>query len=79
MTANETVCAVIIRELDRQGITRQQFATRVGHTSAWATLKLTGKRRWSVDDLDQVSRVLEVPVAMLLMAPAQLVGAATQK
>lgn len=75
MTANEVVSAAIEHELERQGLQRQQLAARMGYAPSWVTRKLKGDRRWSVDDLDEVSRVLGVPVAALLMAPREALSA----
>lgn len=58
MTANEEVTREVERELELRGWSRSRFARESGVSPAWVTRKLEGARRWSVDDLDLLCRVL---------------------
>jgi len=58
MTANDEVTREVERELASRGWSRSRFARESGTSPAWVTRKLEGDRRWSVDDLDLLGRVL---------------------
>jgi len=58
MTANDEVTREVERELELRGWSRSRFARESGVSPAWVTRKLEGARRWSVDDLDLLYRVL---------------------
>jgi transcriptional regulator with XRE-family HTH domain len=58
MTANDEVTREVERELEARGWSRSRFARESGVSPAWVTRKLEGDRRWSVDDLDLLARVL---------------------
>lgn len=52
LPANDSISEYVIDQLARRGEQRQVFAARLGKSPTWATQKLSGKRRWTVDDLD---------------------------
>lgn len=58
MTANDEVTREVERELELRGWSRSRFARESGVSPAWVTRKLEGDRRWSVDDMDLLCRVL---------------------
>lgn len=58
MTANDEVTREVELELESRGWSRSRFARESGVSPAWVTRKLDGARRWSVDDLDLLERVL---------------------
>ena len=70
MTANDVVTAVVSRTLDERGMTRTDLARVCGRTIQWATHKMNGHRRWSLDDIDALATGLSMPPAWLLMPPS---------
>lgn len=74
MTAQDTITAAIDAECQRRGWSRARLANELGWGRDQVTRKLSGERRWSVDDLDRVSSRLGIPLPVLLMVPAMIVS-----
>lgn len=65
MTANDEVTARVLEELERRGWSRADFARECHLSPSWVTRRLGGDRRWTVDDLDVLARVLGLRLALV--------------
>lgn len=66
MTANDLVTQRVAHELDSRAWSQSELARRVHKTPAWVSKKMSGERRWSVDDLDELARGFELPLERLV-------------
>lgn len=73
MDANQIVAAVVEHERAKRGLNRSQLAALLGVNPMWVSRKLNGDRAWTVEDLDLLSRKLDIPLPVLLMEPREAV------
>lgn len=50
----DRVTALVRAELARTGMTQTAFAAALGHGKSWIAQKLSGARRWTLDDLELI-------------------------
>lgn len=61
----------LVREMDRQGITRTELARRLGATPAYVTKILRGKVNFTLATMVRLARALEGELHVQLTGPAQ--------
>lgn len=66
MTGQDVVSKQVEGVLVQRGMNRADFARAMGRGRTWATAKLNGQRRWTVDDLDEIAATLGVSVVALV-------------
>lgn len=66
MTANDAVSAAVTYHLGQQGLSKAELARRLGCGAGTLSNKLSGRRRWHVDELDELAVALGVRVQSLL-------------
>lgn len=55
MTLNDRITALVRAELARTGMTQGAMARILGHEQNWLSQKLTGRRGWSLEDLELIA------------------------
>jgi len=53
----------------QQGLSQREMARRLGWSQQYFWRRIAGKHEFSASDLEQVARVLDVPVDRFLRAP----------
>lgn len=66
VNAAQRVGARIKRRLEELGMTSRAFGRALGHKDAWVSNLLSGKFALSLNELDQVARVLRLPAGELV-------------
>ncbi|MEA2562189.1 MAG: hypothetical protein QOH06_3693 [Acidobacteriota bacterium] len=64
----------VVREMDRQGISRTDLARRLGTTPAYVTKILRGKVNFTLATMMRLARALDSEMHVQLVGPAQEVG-----
>lgn len=71
------VAAEIRAELGRQGRSQRDLARALGWTEVKVSRRLRGRVPWTVDDVELVASILDVPRSQLLDPPLQYRRAAS--
>lgn len=66
MTTQEAVSTTVRAELELLGMSKSELARRIGMEPGSLGNKLTGRRRWHVDELDRLAAALGVTVQRLV-------------
>jgi len=61
----------VVREMERQGLTRTELAQRLGATPAYVTKILRGKVNFTLATMVRLARALNSEVHVQLIGPAQ--------
>lgn len=61
------------------GTNRKDVALALGHAPSWMTLKMTGARRWSLDDVDALAEHFGMPFGAFFIERARAGAAGTRK
>lgn len=69
---DERVPSRIRSELRRRRMSQAALARELGRTENFISRRLRGEVSFSVDDLDQVARALDVPLENLVAPPGQM-------
>ena len=64
----------VVREMERQGISRTELAQRLGTTPAYVTKLLRGKVNFTLGTMVKLARALGAEIHVQLTGPAQEVG-----
>jgi transcriptional regulator with XRE-family HTH domain len=64
----------VVREMERQGLTRTELARRLGATPAYVTKVLRGKVNFTLSTMVRLARALNAEVHVQLTGPAQETG-----
>jgi transcriptional regulator with XRE-family HTH domain len=64
----------IVREMERQGISRTDLARRLGTTPAYVTKILRGKVNFTLATMMRLARALDSEMHVQLVGPAEEVG-----
>lgn len=59
----------VVREMERQGITRSELARRLGSTPAYVTKLLRGKVNFTLATIVRLARALDAEVRVQLTGP----------
>lgn len=60
----------VVREMERQGVTRTELAQRLGTTPAYVTKILRGKVNFTLATMVRLARALEAELRVQLAGPA---------
>src|SRR5436305_12498574 len=60
----------VVREMERQGVTRTELARRLGATPAYVTKILRGKANFTLETMVRLARALDVRLHVQLAAEA---------
>jgi transcriptional regulator with XRE-family HTH domain len=63
----------VVREMERQGISRTELARRLGATPAYVTKILRGKVNFTLATMVKLARALDAELHVQLAGPAQTV------
>lgn len=63
----------VVKEMERQGMTRTELAQRLGATPAYVTKILRGKVNFTLATMVRLARALDAEVHVQLTAPLQAV------
>lgn len=63
----------VVREMDRQGISRTELARRLGSTPAYVTKILRGKVNFTLGTMVKLARALSSEVHVQLIGPSKAV------
>lgn len=69
-TITASVAAEVRAELARQRISQQLLAAKLGVSQQWVSRRIAGTVAFDVDELARIARLLGVPMAQFLPAPA---------
>lgn len=64
----------VVREMERQGISRTELAQRLGTTPAYVTKILRGKVNFTLGTMVRLARALSSEIHVQLTGPAQEAG-----
>ncbi|HEX3128784.1 MAG TPA: helix-turn-helix transcriptional regulator [Thermoanaerobaculia bacterium] len=62
----------VVREMDRQGISRTELARRLGSTPAYVTKVLRGKVNFTLSTMVKLARALGAEVQVQLIGPPEV-------
>ncbi|MFL6198914.1 MAG: transcriptional regulator [Thermoanaerobaculia bacterium] len=68
----------VVREMERQGISRTDLARRLGTTPAYVTKILRGKVNFTLATMVRLARALSSEMHVQLIGPSQEVGKAAR-
>ncbi len=80
--SNQNVIANIGAEMGRRRISQKRLAVMLGMSAAAMSDRQNGKTPWTLEELDRISEVFDVPVPLLLQGVppfAQAAATATQR
>ena len=72
MTLGTDVCAVIKKEMARQGLSLRETAKKMGRSHHWLGTKLRGTSPISTDDIEEIAKVFELDPVKLLIDATQV-------
>lgn len=48
------------------GVSGNQLSKRMGRAQSYVSLRLQGRRAWTLDELDEIARIIDVPISELM-------------
>lgn len=62
-----TACAIAVRDaVAGAGISGNELSKRMGRAQSYVSLRLQGRRAWTLDELDAIAVIIDVPVSELI-------------
>lgn len=62
----QSVTREIRAEMAREGLSQQELARQMVWTPAYLSRRLLGEVSWSLDDLEEIANILEIPMLRLV-------------
>jgi transcriptional regulator with XRE-family HTH domain len=67
--ADERVRANLRSELGRRELKQSDLADLLGMSVQSVSLRMTGRQRWHISELDDIARAWHIPIGWLVSAP----------
>lgn len=48
------------------GVSGNQLSKQMGRAQSYVSLRLQGRRAWTLDELDEIARIIDVPISELM-------------